>query len=350
MRGFTQKAEATALSRVLEARLQPLGAETVGLAQADRRVLAREAIAQRAVRARSVLESDFDASGLDPPAELGRDPAPVREECGLRAGDVLFHPGHRMRPLDLALLALAGVREIAVVRRPVVELLITGNELLPCGSRPDGFRIVDSNSVMLAALAVRDGGCPNVPRLLPDKPEALRLALLTSSADVLLTSGGTSVGVEDVGAEVLSQVGELTLHGIAMRPGSPAGLGFVQGRPVFLLPGNPVACLCAYDLFAGHAIRRLSGGVRDLPYPMRVLPLGRDLPSAVGRLDYVRVRVQDGRAEPLSPTKGSGASILSSTTAADGFLLIPPERAGLQAGEQVIVYLYGSFNATSGRS
>ena len=146
------------------------------------------------------------------------------------------------------------------------------------------------------------------------------------------------MGQEDHAPRVLAEVGELNVHGIALRPASPAGVGFLAGsRPVFLLPGNPVSCLCAYDLLAGPAIRRLGGRSMDLPYRTACLPLASKLVSAVGRVDYVRVSVQDGRVTPLAT---SGASILSSTTRADGFVLVPRDSEGHAAGEEVLVWFY----------
>jgi molybdopterin molybdotransferase len=170
-----------------------------------------------------------------------------------------------------------------------------------------------------------------------DRRDAVQAALATSSADVLLVSGGSSVGQEDHAPRVLAEIGELTIHGIALRPASPTGVGFLGSRPVFLLPGNPVSCLCAYDLFAGPAVRRFGGRPMDLPYRPCTLPLARKLVSAVGRVDYVRVRVRDGQVEPLAT---SGASILSSTSRADGFVLVPRDSEGQAAGEMVRVYLY----------
>lgn len=255
------------------------------------------------------------------------------------AGTVVLRAGRRLRPQDLGVLASIGAT-VQAVRRPRVAVLITGNELLPCGARPEGYRIVDSNSVMLAALVQRDGGLPNVAPLLPDTVDALRAALrsaLAEGADVVLLSGGSSVGQEDHAPRVLAEVGELSIHGVALRPASPAGVGFVDGRPVFLMPGNPVSCLCAYDLFAGRAVRRLGGRPADLPYRSAVLPLGRKISSAVGRVDYVRVAVQDGLVEPLAT---SGASVLSSTTRADGFVLIPRDSEGFPPGESVRVFFY----------
>jgi molybdopterin molybdotransferase len=114
----------------------------------------------------------------------------------------------------------------------------------------------------------------------------------------------------------------------------------LKGRPVFLLPGNPVSCLCAYDFFAGPAIRRLGGRQMTWPYRTCQLPLAHKIASAVGRVDYVRVRVQDGRVEPLAT---SGASILSSTTRADGFVLVARDSEGFAAGESVQVFLYDLY-------
>src|SRR5262249_3400501 len=154
--------------------------------------------------------------------------------------------------------------------------------------------------------------------------------LASSDADALLVSGGSSVGQEDHAPRVLAEIGELPVHGVALRPASPTGVGFVQGRPVVLLPGNPVSCLCAYDLFAGPAVRRLGGHSMELPYRSAMLPLRRKLVSAVGRVDYVRVQVRDGMVDPLAT---SGASVLSSATRADGFVLVPRDSEGLDAGE-----------------
>jgi molybdopterin molybdotransferase len=179
-----------------------------------------------------------------------------------------------------------------------------------------------------------------VAPIVPDQREAVRNAMQTADADVLLVSGGSSVGQEDHAPRVLAELGEVCVHGVALRPASPAGFGFLPGTPprvVFLLPGNPVSCLCAYDLFAGPAVRRFGGRALDLPYRTTTLPLARKIVSAVGRVDYVRVRIHDEQVEPLAT---SGASILSSTTRADGFVLVPRDSEGQPEGETVRVYLY----------
>src|SRR5207245_11200133 len=138
---------------------------------------------------------------------------------------------------------------------------------------------IDSNSVMLRALARRDGGVAEPARLVGDDREAVREAFGQTAADVLLVSGGSSVCKEDHAPKLLAELGELKFHGMALRPASPAGIGFLEERPVFLLPGNPVSCLCAYDLFAGPAIRKLGGRSMAWPYPVRKLPLARKIAS-----------------------------------------------------------------------
>jgi molybdopterin molybdotransferase len=136
---------------------------------------------------------------------------------------------------------------------------------------------------------------------------------------------------------LLAQYGELAIHGIAMRPSSPAGMGRIGNKLVFLLPGNPVSCLCAYDFFAGRAIRSLSGLPWDWPYPRQQLRLKSKLVSVVGRVDYARVKISDGHIEPLAI---SGAAILSSTTRGDGFVVIPADSEGYPPGTEVEVFRY----------
>ncbi len=401
MRGFRDRAEVDDVVRLIDERVQPLPAATVATPQAAGRVLSAAVVAEAAVpgfdraamdgyavRAEETFGAgpynplEFRIAGAALPGRPCAGPVPpgvavrimtgapvpdgadavvpvetAHEEAGVlrvtepvspgrhvgrrgedvAPGQTVLPAGRILRPQDLGLLAALGVGAVSVVRRPRVALLTTGDELLPAGSKPDGYRIVDSNSVMLAALVARDGGEPLRATLLPDRRDVLRTALTETTADVILISGGSSVGQEDHAPGLVAELGELPVHGVALRPASPSGVGFLGGRPVFLLPGNPVSCLCAYDLFAGRAVRRLGGRPAGLPYRSAAMPLAAKIASAVGRVDYVRVRVRDGRAEPLAV---SGASLLSTTTAADGFVLVPRDSEGFPAGHDVMVYLY----------
>jgi molybdopterin molybdotransferase len=251
-------------------------------------------------------------------------------------GATVLERGRVLRPQDVGLLSSIGHGQVSVVRRPRVRLAITGNELLPAGTRPDGFHIADANGPMLAALVERDGGVVDFPGLVRDDRQSI-LEALHADADLVIVSGGSSVGVEDLAPTLVAEHGELAVHGIAMRPSSPTGLGRLGHRLIVLLPGNPVSSLCAYDFFAGRAVRALGG--RDTAWPYRSIRarLARKISSPVGRLDYARVKLADGLVEPLAV---AGASVLSSTTRADGFVIVDEDSEGCAEGADVDVWLY----------
>jgi molybdopterin molybdotransferase len=279
------------------------------------------------------------------------EPTPPGRHVGRRgediaAGTVVLVSGRVLRPQDLGVLSAVGQRVVSVVKRPRVSIVITGDELLEPGTPAHDCRIADTNSVMLAALVARDGGIPRVVGPIGDLRSGILEAIDNAAADsdLVLISGGSSAGPEDHAPGIVAELGEVVAHGVALRPASPTGLGFIAGTPVVLLPGNPVSCLCGYDFFAGRAVRILGGRPRAWPYRRVVLPLARKLASAVGRVDYARVKIEDGEVEPLAI---SGASILTSTTRADGFVVVPADLEGYPEGGSVGVWVYelGSLSA-----
>lgn len=288
----------------------------------------------------AVLPAEF-AQEIDGRLEFTSAVAPGRN-IGCRgedisSGTVVLPEGRRLRAQDLGVLASIGVNSADVIRRPRVRVLATGNEIVSSSDQLRSFRIFDSNTPTLRALIERDGGDVESCRLLPDHREQIQQAMTEPGADIVLVSGGSSVGLEDHAPAVLAEVGELAIHGIAMRPSSPTGIGRIGETLVFLLPGNPVSCLCAYDFFAGRAIRQLGGRSSDWPYVKQRAVVDSKIVSAVGRVDYCRVRLKAGRIEPISI---SGASILSSTTRATGFVIVPEELEGYGPGTEVDVFLY----------
>jgi molybdopterin molybdotransferase len=294
----------------------------------------------------AVLPAEFVEADANSPAEAGHHVIAVAsvspaKNVGRRGEDILrgtaiLDRGRVLRPQDVGILSSVGHAQVSVVRRPRVRLVITGNELLPAGSRPRGFQIADANGPMLSALVERDGGVVDFPGLVRDDRQAI-VDALTADADIVIVSGGSSVGVEDMAPSLVAELGELAVHGIAMRPSSPTGLGRIGRRLVFLLPGNPVSSLCAYDFFAGRAIRALGGRTADWPYRSIRGTLGRKISSPVGRLDYARVTIVNGMVEPLAV---GGASVLSSTTRADGFVIVDDDSEGFAEGSEVDVWLY----------
>jgi molybdopterin molybdotransferase len=259
----------------------------------------------------------------------------IGEDIG--AGAAALPNGRRLRPQDVGLIASLGLASALVVRQPRVRLLVTGNEVRAPGKAKGTYEIYDANSYMLRGLVARDGGVLESHHRLGDDPTVIRAALAAPGADVVLVSGGSSVGSEDHAPRLVAELGELPIHGVAMRPSSPAGAGRIGEALVFLLPGNPVSCLCAYDFFAGRAIRLRGGRDGDWPHRRVRGKVARKIVSAIGRVDYCRVRIVDGAVEPIAL---SGASILSSTTRADGFVIVPAESEGYGPDSEVTVYLY----------
>lgn len=274
------------------------------------------------------------------PIPAGKNVGPVGED--ITAGEIVLPALRRLRPQDIAIAASLGYTELSVIRKPRVRILLTGNELVIPGQPRGPYQIYDANSYMLRALVERDGGQIERVQHLSDDATLIRQALLSSGADVILVSGGSSVGSEDFAPKLVAELGELPIHGIAMRPSSPTGIGRIGSTLVMLLPGNPVSCLCAYDFFAGRAIRRLGGLPTPWPYRHSTIPLTRKLVSAIGRVDYCRVRRTPDGIEPLAL---SGASVLSSTTRADGFVVVPEMSEGYGLGTEVTVYWYDDVPA-----
>ncbi len=303
--------------RIMTGAPMPLGADAVLMAEDAREVDGRVEV----------------EAPLPPSKNVGR----LGEDVAV--GDLVLRRGRRLRPQDLGLMASLGAGRVVVFERPRVAILVTGNELLPPGSEPRPGCIIDSNTPMLRALVRRDGGRVVETLRLKDDEARIRSALLALEADVLIASGGSSVGREDFLPQLVAELGRLQVHGVAMRPAAPAGIGMIGDMKVFLLPGNPVSCLAAYDILAGPAVRLWGGrpGATGFPYPRRSMTTSRAIASVPGRLDYVRVEVEGDRARPLA---AKGAAILSSTTRADGFLLVPEEKEGLEEGAAVDVYLY----------
>jgi molybdopterin molybdotransferase len=288
----------------------------------------------------AVLRAE-DGSERDDRLEV-REPTPPKKHVGrpgedVAVGDIVLPEGRRLRPQDVGVTASIGCATLPVIESPAVRIITTGNELLPPGSKPDGVHIVDSNTPMLAALVARDGGTPVVKDIVRDGESNVRAALEDPDGDVLLVSGGSSVGQEDHAPRLVDEMGELVFHGVAMRPASPSGVGRIGDRLVFLLPGNPVSTLSAYDFFAGRIVRRLAGRSPEWPYPQVRAPLTRKIASVLGRLDYVRCTF-DG--ETITPLMTTGASILSSTTRADGFVIVPSGSEGYAEGSEVEIALY----------
>ncbi|HBT47754.1 MAG TPA: molybdopterin biosynthesis protein [Peptococcaceae bacterium] len=256
------------------------------------------------------------------------------------AGEMLLPANHRLRPVDLGLLLSAGVVEVAVYPRPRVAILPTGSELVDPNPHPLPGQILDSNSAMLAGMVQEWGGDPEVFPITPDDYDLLkaRLRAALETADMVLINAGSSAGREDYTARLIAELGRVLTHGVATRPGKPAILGVIEGKPVIGIPGYPVsAALCA-DLF----VRPLLYEKQGLPVPRRAISravLNRKIPSALGREDFVRLRLARIGDKLTAVPLGRGAGALTTLARADGILRIPLESEGFPAGAEVEVSL-----------
>ena len=280
----------------------------------------------------------------------------VRRGADLRAGDLVLRAGHTVRPQDVAVLASMGLAAVAVRPRPRVAIIAGGDELVSPGQPLGPGQIYDANSYAMAAQIESWGGEPRIMPRVPDQPDAVQAALreAVDEAQLVLLSGGSSVGIKDLSAEAIDAVGTpgVVVHGVAMRPGRPTMVGVVDGVLVIGIPGNPVSAMVACEVFARPAVETLLGVV-----PARTAGVTGDgtvtgrlsarVPSQQGRQDYVRVRlVQDGDADgtgqaapAVEPVPG-GSGVIRSMVDADGLLIVPPDRADLAAGETVDVHLF----------
>ncbi|HUW67880.1 MAG TPA: molybdopterin molybdotransferase MoeA [Candidatus Nanoarchaeia archaeon] len=248
------------------------------------------------------------------------------------AGEMLFEPGHQLRPGDLAVLGSIGIRDIEVYHRPLIAIIPTGEEVMPRGTVLNPGEIWETNSLMTASYVRKFGAVPRISDIVIDNYELLRQAILAGlDADMLIISGGTSVGERDLVPSVIAEIGELLVHGVAISPGKPTALGIVNQKPVLCMPGYPVAGLVALLVFGKDAIQKL-GHIPKIPEIIKRLPLKDKITSRQDYQTYVRVRIADNMVEPLMT---SGAGILSSVAKADGYVVVPPNIEGYGAGTEV---------------
>ena len=276
------------------------------------------------------------------PVAPGENVVQVGED--VRTGDVLFNPGHTIRPQDIGGLLALGITEIPVLRKPRVAIVSTGDELVSPEVQPPPGNIRDINTYTIAARVAQCGAEPVVIGLAPDEYEPQLQAAQDGihSADALVFSAGSSLSTRDMTADVFDQLGDpgVLLHGISIKPGKPTIVAVADGKPLFGLPGNPVSALVVFDLLVAPAIHLLSGASSPLPTNTVNATLTADIPSESGREDYVPVTLSNSN-ETLYATPVFGKSNLIHTLVnSDGLVQVPADSGGLYAGEEVLAHLY----------
>ncbi len=254
--------------------------------------------------------------------------------------------GHLLRPQDIGLLAGLGITEVQVNKRVRVGILSTGDEIIAHTEKPKVGQIRNINAPALAAMVQRAGGVAVDYGIVSDQKDIFMTAIkkAVTENDLILFSGGSSVGVKDLGEQIIAALGPpgILVHGVALKPGKPILIGMSGTTPIFGLPGHPVSALVCFDFFVRPAIRQLSGqkNVPELPTPYIPATLTRNINSAPGRRDVIRVKmIQDGTTWLAEPVLGKSGSI-STLSRSDGYFFIDEDRQGLLQHSIVKVYLF----------
>jgi molybdopterin molybdotransferase len=268
----------------------------------------------------------------------GENVGPAGED--VTAGRTLYEPPHTLRPSDLGLLKSVGHRTVPVTDRPTVAVLPTGEELVQAD--PDPGEIIETNGQTVSQLVERWGGEPSYRDVVTDDPGALEAAIRADlDHDVVVTTGGSSVGARDRVPEVVADLGEILIHGVALKPGHPVALGRLAETPVLVLPGYPVACIVNAVQFLRPVVQK-RGNHPQRGHPTRRAQLERKIASDPGTRTFARVRLEERSADAgpphrAVPTRASGAGVLSSVGLADGWVVIPEAMDGYEAGRTVAV-------------
>jgi len=272
----------------------------------------------------------------------------------IKKGEAILSRGHRMRPQDMSALASVGIMRINVLRQPRVSIISTGNEIVPADSIPGPGQIRDSNSFNLEGLITQAGGLPVKKGIIRDEYDRLRETLdaSISDSDLVLMTGGSSVGTADLTASVINDAGQpgVLVHGVSLKPGKPLVIGLVGSLhghvPVFGLPGHPAAVSICFEVFVKPLLSRMAG---EIPNPvLESVPvfrtvkarLARSIASSPGREDHVRVTLEK-RDDGLWARPVFGASgLISTLVKAVGTIVIPVNKIGIETGEEVEVRLF----------
>lgn len=253
----------------------------------------------------------------------------------LRRGDVVVAAGACITPSAVAALASIGVQRIAVRRRPAVLLVPTGDELVPLGEELRPGQVYDSNSVGMQALLEGNGAAVTRTGIVRDDPQALVDGLKGEAFDLVVTLGGTSVGRHDLVVDVATALGEVLVHGVAIKPGKPVLVARIGTTPLLGLPGFPTSCMFTGHVFAEPMVRRLGG--LSLEHRRRTRAVLADtVRSPAGKRQFLTVVLEDERAVPVY----RASSTITSMSRAEGWIEIPEDTEELDAGVPVEVTFF----------
>ena len=274
---------------------------------------------------------------LEQSIAAGRNIVPQGSECA--AGATILSPGVRLDFPQVAQLASVGCSKVSVFRRPGVTILSTGDEVMPVEASPASFQIRNSNAWSIAAQVRRCGGEPLVLPIAPDRlPETRDLIRRGLEADMLILSGGVSMGKHDLVETALEELGaEIFITKVKIQPGKPFVFGQVGEKPIFGLPGNPVSTMVTFELFARPAVELLAGSPAP-PLPFVEAPLAKPFRHKPVLTRFLPARLAgDYFAATVEPIQWQGSGDVTSTAQANCFLVAPDSREAWEAGDRISV-------------
>lgn len=264
----------------------------------------------------------------------------------IKKGEVMIKKGQRLRPQDVAALAAVGITAIRVYKKPVVSIISTGDEIVPARNPVRPGKVRDINSYNLAGLVTLSGGIAVKKGILRDKYEEIRNVLKDSlsDSDMVLITGGSSVGTRDLTERVINSLGSpgVLFHGVNLKPGKPTIGAVISGIPVLGLPGHPAAVSVCFELFAAPLISILSGEGKRLLFKKGKLKarLTRNVSSTQGREEHIRVSLEERDGELWATPILGKSGLIRTLVLADGKIIIPSHLRGLEAGQEVEVTLF----------
>ena len=264
----------------------------------------------------------------------------------IRRDEIILKKGSLLRPQDIAAIAGIGLKELSIYEKPRVAIISTGDEIIPPGTPLKLGQVRDINSYNLAGLILENGGEPVKKGIFRDIYDEIKRAVEESLRDsaMVLISGGSSVGIMDLTAKIINGLGlpGVVFHGVALKPGKPTIGGVVNGVPVFGLPGHPAAVTICFDVFIKRVLRMLTGACPKHFLERKTLTarLAKNVSSVHGREEHVRVSIEERAGELWAVPVLGKSGLIRTLVLADGTVIIPPHKRGLQEGELVEVELF----------
>ncbi|MDK2940963.1 MAG: molybdopterin molybdotransferase [Acetobacterium sp.] len=284
-----------------------------------------------------IIKSDDEVS-INSPVSLWQHVRPIGED--IVAGELIIPAFHRVRPIDLGALLAGGITEIEVLVKPRVGIIPTGTELVEAGAAMAVGKIIDSNTHMFVGLAEEYGGEAKRYQTVRDDYELIKNAIVKAvdENDMVLISAGSSAGTEDYTRKLIEELGEVVVHGVAIKPGKPVVLGIVQGKPVIGIPGYPVSAYFVFESFVKPVILAFNHQTTTEGVTIKAI-LSKRLMSSLKYLEFVRMKCGRVNQRFIATPLDRGAGVTMSLVNADGILKIPKNVEGYEAGEEVELIL-----------